>query len=682
MARSRKDIQHPKDFVLKRTIGEYEIELPKPPKMEEIDNYDLPVHEQKFYRPEDLDEFDYLEPEEQEAIQDREWDRRENGYWFYCNGNIEYITGCHYFYLAHWRLDVGYPNFVDADRDYFYWWRLVETNENAHGGIYISHRREGKTYKAMNIVYEGVSRKQFALGAIQSKTGGDGKKVFRKLVKSWQKMSEFFKPADSGETNPSSSIKFEEPSKRSSKGAKKKYKMVLNSEITWAPATEEAYDGDKVFRGFHDEIGKTVEANVYERWGIFKECMSQGSKIVGKAILTSTVEEMNKKGGANCKRLWDESDIDNLDDNGRTITGLLRYFKPADYGLEGFYDEYGYSDREAARDYVTKMYKGKKGGALLAVKRKYPLEVSHCWLIEGDNSPFDQIKLNEQLEYNTGLPQIQPDYMARGDFEWIGGKRDGKVEFRHSETGKWKVSWMPPKDLRNKYTVRGNKRMPGNVDLACAGLDPFDHSITTAGRQSNASCHVFRKYDPMNPRGSNAFVAQYLNRPPTAPEMYEDMIKMSVFYGIEILIEDNKPGCINHFEGRGYGGYLMERPAETHTAYSEMTHKQKKKKGISMTGEAPRTALIEVLQAYIFHNIGYIEPDNGEGYYGNCPFDELLKDWLDFNPVKWTDYDATVSSGLALLGSRKLKKRKAREVKPLELVKKYNVKGNRSYRLK
>jgi hypothetical protein len=242
---------------------------------------------------------------------------------------------------------------------------------------------------------------------------------------------------------------------------------------------------------------------------------------------------------------------------------------------------------------------------------------------------------------------------------------------------------MPPKDLRNNYTIRGNKRIPGNIDMACAGLDPFDHSVTTAGRQSNASCHVFRKYDPMNPRGSNSFVAQYLNRPPTAPEMYEDMIKMSVFYGIEILIEDNKPGCINHFEGRGYGHYLMERPAETHTAYSEMTHKQKKKKGISMTGEAPRTALIEVLQAYIFHNIGYIEDEKEEeGYYGNCPFDELIKDWLDFNPVKWTDYDATVSSGLALLGSRKLKKRKSREVKPLELVKRYGVKGNRSYRLK
>ncbi len=70
---------------------------------------------------------EYYNPELQE-YRNQEWDRRLNGFWFYNNGKPTYITGLHYFYLVHWKIDVGYPDFRVTDLEFFYFskiYRLV-----------------------------------------------------------------------------------------------------------------------------------------------------------------------------------------------------------------------------------------------------------------------------------------------------------------------------------------------------------------------------------------------------------------------------------------------------------------------------------------------------------------------------------------------------------------------------
>jgi hypothetical protein len=47
---------------------------------------------------------------------EKEFDRREEGFWFYNNGIKTYITGSHYMYLQWTKIDVGYPNFREANR--------------------------------------------------------------------------------------------------------------------------------------------------------------------------------------------------------------------------------------------------------------------------------------------------------------------------------------------------------------------------------------------------------------------------------------------------------------------------------------------------------------------------------------------------------------------------------------
>ena len=59
--------------------------------------------------------------------------------------------------------------------------------------------------------------------------------------------------------------------------------------------------------------------------------------------MPSTVNELSKSGGENFKNLWNDSDPNDLDANGRTRSGLYQYFTPAYDGYEGFIDEYGMS---------------------------------------------------------------------------------------------------------------------------------------------------------------------------------------------------------------------------------------------------------------------------------------------------------------------------------------------------
>ena len=50
---------------------------------------------------------------------ENEFDCRELGYWFYNNGVPTYITGAHYMYLQWTSIDVGYPDYREANRIFY-----------------------------------------------------------------------------------------------------------------------------------------------------------------------------------------------------------------------------------------------------------------------------------------------------------------------------------------------------------------------------------------------------------------------------------------------------------------------------------------------------------------------------------------------------------------------------------
>tara|TARA_R110002020_G_scaffold475958_1_gene714923 strand:- start:22346 stop:24427 length:2082 start_codon:yes stop_codon:yes gene_type:complete len=663
----------PSEFEREREIRlscvlEYTITLPEPPSYKKIAGWNQNINNQRWKIPSDIlsqKEFEALDFDDQVIYLKKITKRRTEGYWFYNHGNIEYLTGDHYFYLAHWRIDGIVPYWKDSDSTFFYIENHCKFLENSLGWILVTNRRDGKTGRACSLMYNNITLQYDANGGIQSKTGADAKKIFRKLMLSWQKLPAYLKPVDVGESAPKASLVFAEPAKRSTKGAKKEYRTVLNSMIDHGPATDTHYDGDKMKYYYDDEFGKTVEENVYERWLIVKECLVQGSTVIGKSIHTTTAEEMEEKGGANAKKLWDESNLPLAISKGRntTPTGLLRWFKPALFGLEGFVDEYGYSVVEdpekpvmgihgkviefGSRSYINKRRLGLTGSALAGEKRKYPLTIDEAFIEEGKLSPFDVIKLNDQVSYNSETNGI----VVTGNFVWLDQEKTEAV-WQPTESGRWKQCWLPhPKD-RNKKILSGRQRKPGNYTTIVSGCDPFDHKITTDGKKSNGASYIFRKLDPLDSDRSNMFVCEYVNRPATPEMFYEDMAKQSVYYGCQLLCENNKIGLIRWFENNGFDSYLMERPMETHTEYSR---KRQSEKGIPMSGEAVREAAVSVTESYIYENVGR---DYNTNVMGKVYFQDLCRCWLKFNPQKWTDYDEFVGAALCLFAARSYRPQK------------------------
>ncbi len=661
-------------------IGEYEVQLPSHPPVEQIANYNLPKKDQKFYTtklPDGIEEWDRQgRPEcedklSYESFEAQEWERRRNGYFFFNNGNIEYITGQHYVFLNYWTIENGKPEFIDAQRDVFYLWKFkVEDNPLSRGLTFITNRRAGKTHIANVLCYETISRTPKAHGGIQSKSNEDAGSVFEKLIAGWKGMVYFFKPMDIGISQPKSVLEFKEPSIRNTKSLKKKYGLVLDSKIDFLNSKEVAYDGKRQAFNIQDEIGKDPENNTYKRLQVVKECVVDGSTIIGKVFATSTIEEMLNEGGENCKKIWDACDPEDLMPNGETQIGLLRYFKPTYYGYRGndekgvpFIDEYGYSDVERTKSYFERKRKAiRDSDALTSERRKYPFDIHDCFLYDGEKTVYDSTRIEEQIRFNDSLPS---NGLVRGNFNWKGGdKTCGIVEWMPNGSGKWLVAWMPPYELWNKKVIKYGQQCPGNIHLGCFGLDPYDNKVTVDDRKSNAASYGINEFDPMKSYDTGILITEYINRPPLPEIMFEDMIMQSVFYGWEVLIESNKIGTINHFRERGFYEYVMGRPPETQAVipgYDKVVEK-----GIPLSGEEARMALIYAIQNYIGHKVGMIQEEGKEPYMGKLYFNNLLTCWKKFTfDKRWTAFDEMVASGLAILGSRK-KRPMVMNQKPLE----------------
>lgn len=676
-------MDNPKEFIREKLIGDITYITPKPPAKTNIDNYNLTEKNQRFYAPDKdvvyrisskMNNGDDLTPKEVAFVLEENRRIRE-GYWFYNNGNLEYITGFNYFYLSAWKIvrmqDTvmpngeikrkkfsGLPDFTDADRDFFYAWQAVLESGKCVGMIYASFRRSGKTYKSSSIIYLITILNQDAITSIQSKTNRDAKEVFKKVVKSWQTLPTYYKPTDSGDSNPASVLRFAEPAKRTSKTQKKEYSEVLNSEISYYPSNEEQLDGMYLTLSFIDEGGKMSGTNIAELFRVNRECTADGTEISGKILMPTTVEEMERKGGKNFKELWDSSDLTKLNDVGFTATGLWRLFIPASKGLRGtdendipFIDEYGYSDEKRTREYLQKKRKGLTGAALSSERRKYPLIVQDCFVMDGSEEIFNNEKLEQQKWYNETLTGM----VRTGNFYWDNNEKT-KVSFNDNPNGRFKVSWMPEESQRNRITQTRNGYSPLNGDKLGGGADNYDHHLKKDGRRlSDAAFYIFRGYDHEYPIQSNTWVCEYVNRPENPDDCYEDVLMAAVFYGCPVLMENQKPGMINYFNREGYGGFVKKTRKTDYTQSTSRTWED----GISTAGNLMRNEMINKLKRHIIKFVGKISEevqreDLGYSTYtedlmGSLYFDALLDDLASFEANNWTDYDSTVGAGLAYL---------------------------------
>ncbi len=176
----------------------------------------------------------------------------------------------------------------------------------------------------------------------------------------------------------------------------------------------------------------------------------------------------------------------------------------------------------------------------------------------------------------------------------------------------------------------------------------------------------------------NQFFLEYVARPPTAEIFFEDVLMALVFYGMPLLCENNKPRLLYYLRRRGYRGFSMNRPDKV---WNKLSVAEKEIGGIPNSSEDIKQAHAAAIEMYIQQYVGHL----GDGNYGNTYFNRTLNDWGRFDINKRTKFDATISSGLAIMAcNRHLYAPNAKIEKPkLNInIAKYSNKGGMSKLIK
>lgn len=571
-----------------------------------------------------------------------EWKRRLNGTWLMNNGKPVYLTGLYYFYLTHWRLDDGYPQYRINDYEKSLFWQYIVEDSDALGLLEATLRRGGKTYYAGCEQYEFISRTKNARGGIQSKTDTDARdSVYRNaIIAPFKHLPDFFKPIfdeDKG-ANPKGELSF---SKTIRKGddVLTFFDTELNSVIDFKSAEPLAYDGSKLKRYTSDECGKLVKHDIYERHNVVKFCCMVGTDIIGKCLYTTTVED-REDGGDNFAKLWIASNHLRRLPSGRTESGLYKFFMPADRAMD--FNKYGEPNVKENRKKIMEVRKSLEANPkeLAAYIRRMPLNEAELFMTDSQKCPFNVMILTETLEYCRNLPGDSPEMEIQGDFVWK--EKDKEVMWvPNNINGRCMMSFLPDKGQQNRVVSDGrdeNKFRPLNEERHAIGCDPVNSGSEAVHGSSNAAAAVFRKFDINHrPERSDTFIVDYLFDPDNPEEFYEDMIILCFFFGCQIHIENNKFDIFNYFKRRGYRQFVMNRPENTTTDTI--------KKNIASPGTSASVGIIDL---YI-NRLKTLFAREG----GRIRNKRILEDALKFTYDTRTERDLTVACGFTVLAAEK-----------------------------
>ncbi len=597
---------------------------------------------------------------------DTEFKRREEGFWFFNKDKPSYITGTHYMYLQWSKIDVGAADFRESNRLFFIFWEACKADVRCYGMCYLKNRRSGFSFMASGETVNQATISTDSRFGILSKSGPDAKKMFTdKVVPISVNYPFFFKPIQDGMDRPKTELAYRVPASKFTRkklDTNEKLQEItgLDTTIDWKNTGDNSYDGEKLKLLVHDESGKWERpTNILNNWRVTKTCLRLGSKIIGKCMMGSTSNALDK-GGENFKKLYYDSDATKRNANGQTRSGLYSLFIPMEWNYEGYIDSYGFPVfetpkkpaegpdgspiRQGVIEYWNNEVDGLKGDqdGLNEYYRQFPRTEQHAFRDEAKQSLFNLTKIYEQIDYNEDLRNTS--IITTGSFMWENGVKDTKVIFVPNKNGRFNVSWVPPVQMQNRIITKGNTKYPGNEHCGAFGCDSYDISGTVDKRGSNGALHGLTKFS-MEDVPPNRFFLEYIARPQTAEIFFEDVLMACIFYGMPILAENNKPRLLYHFKRRGYRGFSMNRPDKR---LNKLSVTEREIGGIPNSSEDIKQAHAAAIESYIETCVGRTEAG-----YGDMYFQRTLEDWGKFNINNRTKHDASISSGLAIMACNK-----------------------------
>ena len=674
-------------------IGEHTVPLPDMPPEKEMVNYELKTKDQ-YYKP--LPSYsDFLKRSraEQSDIVRKLYHVFHNGRWQLINGRPVYVPGVHELQCSYWTTERGYlPNWRWEAAEFFYLLEWVEMDENSLGLLDLKPRRIGDTEKAICWGWWRTIKWRNSKFGMQNKTEDDAYENFERIVNANKSMPPFLRGINKGSDTPKKVLEFKFPSEKfthkklSSKkisfgnqeGAKE-----LNSRIDFQATVETGYDSQRLDTIHLDEPGKLTNMDLHQWWAITKKCLmlEGGIKIIGKAVLTSTVEDIQSgKTLEQISKLWHDSDPAIKNKNNRTISGLTRIFRSASILLP---DEYGFpkvEEMDAFHDNEIEAMKvvGDLTGITM-YKRQFPRSINDALAVPAIDCVLLPALLDDQQDwllsrgaYNEGAKYSNGKKVENktvvGDLVWTKGY-GSKVKFIENPNGKWQIAQHPsrPNDIDHS---RGAWR-PKNYKEYSVGLDPTEMRTTEAqikqvmkdkdtdpgsAALSEAALAVFRPFNPLvdnkdsgiqfNDEGevlnpdmleTDQFVAIWKHRPQDPFKVAEETLKVCIYYGTKVFAESDKTSTLNTLRQQGYGKFLRFK-TKAHVANPTRNRSYTNESGAKAT-----TFIIslytDALKQWIFRR------------YRTCHLLPLIKQWRRFKITNRGHLDLAVASGYAIMGA-------------------------------
>ncbi|SED10612.1 hypothetical protein SAMN04489761_4293 [Tenacibaculum sp. MAR_2009_124] len=688
------------------------IGLPEPPSDRKgIINWDKTTKGQKWKReelPKGLNSKTQFDPKYEEFIE-RQINLRLYGSFILIKGELVYMTGSSHFFYQWSKLDEGYPAFRIIQNELLIYWEACKADPRCYGIDYVKNRRFGWTSlcnsEGINL---GTSNENKEIGII-SKTGKDSRKNFGKLVRTFKKLPAFFKPSWDGSTTPKKELVLTEPTRKKKLGDDEDdFEEGLDTTIEWHNTVLNSMDGDKIFLSLIDEGGKFPKECPFDQyWRIVKTSHRQGKRIVGKSMVGSTVNS-KKKGGREFETVFMQSDPRVRSKNGQTASGLYNLFISAAFGLEGFYDIYGFSiiddpEKPVLNDlgeWITVGANTHLDNELEALRedpdayneqlRQFPRTVKEAFRDESEDCEFNLPKILEQIDYNkeeleekfTGNDPITNNDIERGNFTWENGVQDTKVIWNPDPlNGRFWIrkGCHPPLEFRNikekKFKHGVTAWAPKGEHLGCFGVDPYNRDKSADGRGSKGAIHLSTTYNTST-LPNDAFILEYIDRAKKVTIFFEEVLMAMVYYSIPMLGELSNEAFLQYIADRGYRHYSLNNPFKS---YNDLNPTEKKLGGAPPQNSKIADQQFYAIESYIEDHIGVArdERNRPKGTIGDMPFTRTLEQWKDVDLKDRTKYDAFISSSLSRLGCQRRIKKPDEKKKPRKIpFKKYDNSGN------
>jgi hypothetical protein len=689
-------------------LGGLKVQLPNPPRdRSKILYSDLPKKDQ-YWRREELPKG--LTPGNSDVYLDyilEQFRRRREGVWFMNDGKPVWLSPKHWMQLQWGKIkdDMVYPNFRVSQLYLYYHKEACYIDTRCMGQVFLKSRQTGYTYGMMSDMIDMATKVKGSAVGLTSMTDEDARKAFGKQSYIFQEWPFFFQPVVKGHVDSPTKLEFGRPmdySKETKKSKDTSLDGYVNSMTDYQPKKVKSYDGQHLKLYVGDESAKWGTVSYIEHLNTLLPTIFRGGRVVGKAFLGSTMGKLDA-GGEDFKVIYLNSSPLERQESGYTSTKLYSYFMPAHTNYEDCIDKYGKCWEETppkgvvntfgepitkgSIQMIRELYSDAKNQgdvALNAAYRAFPMTEAHAMRDEAEACVFNLTKLTDQWDHNEQLSTSRSLY-SQGNFEWEDDKRFTSVTFVPDSRGRFKVAWMPSASddtqaLRNNSKSVRNLYMPMN-DYGCIGVDCFGSYVKGNNKASRGAAHAFSKPNSYGVP-AHTFLFEYLDRPATQDIFNEDILKAAWFYGLPILAENNRRDFVRYLFNNQCKPFSMSRVDKVQLAGDDLVLG-----GQPMTGKDILDAHENSIRSFIQRHVGYATAPEGvkyrnEGEIGTIPFNDTIQDWMKFDPSSRTAHDATISSGLAIMGCNKERykpsPKKSNPRKNRTLIRTYSNRGSSS----